>query len=183
MSATTAETAILVFAKAPLAGYAKTRLIPLLGAEGAAQAQTQLLRHSLATAAAAAPRQLQLWCDPDTTHPELQAATARFGATLQTQLGADLGARMAHGFGMALAEVPAAICIGTDCPALTVAHLQQAAARLRDGCAAVLVPAEDGGYALIGLRRPVQDIFSGIEWGSDRVLAQTRERLRARGLR
>lgn len=183
MSATTAEIAILVFAKAPVAGYAKTRLIPLLGAEGAARAQTQLLRHCLATAAAAAPRQLQLWCDPDTAHPALQAAAATFGASLQIQQGADLGARMAHGFGVALAEVPTAICIGTDCPALTVEHLRQAAAQLRDGCAAVLVPAEDGGYALIGLRRPVPDIFNGIEWGSDRVLAQTRERLRVCGLR
>lgn len=183
MSATTADTAILVFAKAPVAGCAKTRLIPLLGAEGAARAQAQLLRRSLATAAAATPRQLQLWCDPDTTHPELQAAAVTFGASLQTQQGADLGARMLHGFRTALADLPFAVCIGTDCPALSAAHLHAAATQLREGCDAVLAPAEDGGYALIGLRRDEPRLFAGIDWGGPQVLAQTRERLRDCGLR
>lgn len=179
----TADAAILVFAKAPVAGSAKTRLIPLLGAEGAAHAQAQLLRHCLAIAASAAPLRLQLWCDPDTSHPELQAVAAASGASLHAQQGADLGARMSHGFSTALAESAQAICIGTDCPALTAAHLRQASAHLRDGCDAVLAPAEDGGYALIGLRRETPQLFTGIDWGSGQVLAQTRERLRGCGLR
>lgn len=179
----TADTAILVFAKAPVAGRVKTRLIPLLGAEGAARAQAQLLRLSLATAARAAPARLQLWCAPDTAHPELQAAAAVFGASLHAQQGDDLGARMLHGLSTALADFPLAVCIGTDCPALRAGHLNAAARHLREGCDAVLVPAEDGGYALIGLRCSEPRLFAGIDWGGPQVLAQTRERLRDCSLR
>jgi rSAM/selenodomain-associated transferase 1 len=183
MSATTADLTVLVFARAPVAGTAKTRLIPLLGAEGAARAQAQLLRHSLATAAGAKPDRLQLWCAPDAAHPELRAAALRCGATLHAQQGRDLGERLAAAFATALAVSARAICIGSDCPALTVAHLREAAARLDEDCDAVLAPAEDGGYALIGLRRDEPRLFAGIDWGSERVLAQTRTRLRDCGLR
>jgi rSAM/selenodomain-associated transferase 1 len=182
MYAMIAETAILVFARSPVAGRAKTRLIPLLGARGAARAQAQLLRHSLATAAAAGPGSLQLWCTPDTTHPELHSAATAHGATLHAQQGVDLGARMNHAFSAALADSPQVILIGTDCPALSAAHLQDASARLARGCDAVLVPAEDGGYALIGLRRAAPALFSNVDWGTDRVLDQTRQRLRLGGL-
>lgn len=173
---------LLVFAKAPVAGAAKTRLIPLLGAEGAARAQARLLHHSLDTASAAAPARLQLWCAPDDAHPELRAAAARCDATLHVQRGADLGARMAAAFATALATASPALCIGTDCPALTAAHLGDAAARLHAGSDVVLVPVEDGGYALIGLRQYEPRLFAGIDWGSDQVLEQTRARLRDWGL-
>lgn len=179
----TAETAILVFAKAPLPGAAKTRLIPLLGAEGAAALQARLLGRALATARAAAPAALQLWCAPDCSHPALQAAARQHEATLHAQHGDDLGARMAHAFDDALAQVRHALIIGTDCPALTPRHLHDAADALREGCDAVFVPAEDGGYALIGLARPAPPLFTGIAWGGPAVMAQTRERLCAAGLR
>lgn len=179
----TAEAAILVFARAPVAGRAKTRLIPLLGADGAARAQARLLRHSLAVAAAAAPGSLQLWCAPDTTDAELQSAAKAFDATLHVQQGRDLGARMNHGLTAALADSAQAIVIGTDCPVLSAVHLRQAATLLAQGYDAVLAPAEDGGYALIGLRRPMPGLFSGIDWGSERVLEQTRQRLKLGGLR
>lgn len=174
---------LLVFAKAPVPGSSKTRLIPLLGAAGAAQAQLRLLHHTLNTAAAAAPVQLQLWCAPDATHPELRTAATRCGATLHVQQGADLGARMAHAFHSAFTTARRVICIGTDCPALSAAHLRDAAAQLKAGNDAVLVPAEDGGYTLIGLARDEPRLFSGISWGSDQVLAQTRTRLRDCALR
>ncbi len=182
MPDTTPDPAILVFAKAPVSGAAKTRLIPQLGADGAAALQGRLLTHALATARAAAPPALELWCAPDTHHPALQAAAQRQRATLHAQQGADLGARMAHAFADALQRFAAAICIGTDCPALSAAHLRQAAAALRAGRDAVLVPAEDGGYALIGLARHEPRLFSDVAWGSGAVLAQTRARLRACGM-
>lgn len=174
---------LLVFAKAPLPGASKTRLIPLLGAEGAAAAQLRLLNHALDTAAAAAPARLQLWCAPDATHPQLIAAAARCGASLHVQQGEDLGARLTHAFAAALKDTPRVLCIGSDCPALTAAHLLAAAKQLENGNDAVLVPAEDGGYVLIGLARDEPRLFSGITWGGDQVLAQTRTRLRDCGLR
>jgi glycosyltransferase A (GT-A) superfamily protein (DUF2064 family) len=123
MSATNPDLAILVFAKAPVPGTTKTRLIPLLDAEQAAALQARLLRHALATASAAAPARIELWCAPDTTHPALIAAAQACGATLHIQHGDDLGARMANAFTSALQRTPHALCIGTDCPALTTQHL------------------------------------------------------------
>ena len=176
------EWAVLVFAKAPVAGAAKTRLIPLLGAAGAAALHGRLIERALATARAAAPDALTLWCAPDATHPFLQSAAQQYGAGLQVQQGAGLGARMAHALAATLKSGTHAICIGADCPALTAAHLQQAAAALRNGDEAVFVPAEDGGYALVGLSRAAPALFAGIAWGENTVMLETRKRLRANSL-
>jgi glycosyltransferase A (GT-A) superfamily protein (DUF2064 family) len=73
--------------------------------------------------------------------------------------------------------------MGTDCPALTVGELRAAAGALREANDAVFVPAEDGGYVLVGLRHAVDSLFYGIPWGDDRVMDHTRERLRSAGLR
>jgi len=177
------ETAILVFARAPVAGAAKTRLIPLLGAAGAATLHSRLITRALATARAAAPDSLALWCAPDASNTFLQAVAQQHGADLQIQYGAELGARMAHAFTLTLQHTSHAICIGADCPALTAHHLQQAAATLRNGDDAVFVPAEDGGYALIGLSRVAPGLFAGITWGTSTVMTETRARLRENGLR
>lgn len=177
------DTAILVFARAPVAGAAKTRLIPLLGADGAALLQQRLLQQALAAAAAATPGRVELWCSPDDRHPALRAAAARHGAGLQVQQGSDLGARMAHAFAQSLRQWRRTIIIGTDCPALGTAQLQAAADALHEGQDAVFVPAEDGGYALVGLSREAPQIFAGIAWGGADVMADTRKRLRESGLR
>jgi uncharacterized protein len=183
MSATNPDLEILVFAKAPVAGTAKTRLIPLLGAEQAAALQARLLVRALATAAAAAPARVELWCAPDATHPALITAAQKHGATLHVQHGDDLGVRMAHAFASALQRTSHVLCIGTDCPALTVQHLHDAAAALRANHDAVFAPAEDGGYTLVGLSKNEPRLFNGIAWSSERVMLQTRERARACGLR
>ena len=162
---------------------AKTRLIPLLGAEQAAALQARLLRHALATVFAAAPARVELWCAPDATHPALIAAAQACGATLHTQYGHDLGARMANAFASALQRAPLALCIGTDCPALTVQHLHDAAAALRANHDAVFAPAEDGGYTLVGLSKDAPAVFDNITWSSEHVMQQTRERARTCGLR
>lgn len=177
------ETAVLVFAKAPVAGAAKTRLIPLLGAVGAATLHSRLITRALTTARTATAGELTLWCAPDATHPFLQSAAQQYSTHLQVQHGADLGARMAHAFATTLKPGTHAICIGADCPALTVRNLQQAAAALRNGDDAVFVPAEDGGYALIGLSRVAPGLFAGITWGTNTVMTETRARLRENALR
>jgi rSAM/selenodomain-associated transferase 1 len=167
----------LVFAKAPESGAAKTRLIPLLGAKGAARLQARLTRRAVSIALAANIGSVELWCSPDVGHPFFAALAAELGLTLNSQCDGDLGEKMLHAATPSLAMDCHALLLGTDCPLLTPAHLRQAAAVLNQGKDAVLIPAEDGGYVLLGLTKVAQELFRGIDWGTGRVLAQTRERL------
>jgi len=167
------EARLLVFAKAPVPGEVKTRLIPALGAQGAAALQARLTRRAVETALAANVAPVELWCSPDDRHPffhELPVAR-------RVQRGTDLGERMADALCTALAQSRFAILIGTDCPTLTDDYLRDAAECLALGEDAVLGPAEDGGYVLIGLRRCEARLFEGIAWGTAEVLAATRARL------
>ncbi|KAA3649461.1 MAG: glycosyltransferase [Proteobacteria bacterium] len=173
---------IAVFAKAPVAGTAKTRLIPALGAAGAARLHRQLVRHALRTAHAAALGPVSLWCAPDTRHRFFRALAATGDIALHTQHGGDLGQRMHHALTTLTTSAPT-LLIGTDCPMLDRALFQACAAALRQGNDAVFLPAEDGGYALVGLRQPQPGLFHDIAWGSGTVMADTRARLRQRGLR
>jgi rSAM/selenodomain-associated transferase 1 len=174
---------LLVFAKAPVPGQVKTRLIPALGEAEAARFHERLVRQTidLATRTRFAP--VSLWCSPTLAHPFFQDCLCRYGVTLLRQEGNDLGQRMAHAFEETLKESTAAVLIGTDCPSLSADDLKMAFEALQHGFDAVLGPAEDGGYVLIGLRRPVPELFVDMPWGSERVLAETRARLRALDLR
>jgi uncharacterized protein len=171
--------AVAVLAKAPLPGFAKTRLIPALGAEGAALLQARLIEHAAATACAARLGPITLWAAPDENHPLFHEIAARLGVALACQGAGDLGARMLAA--IAAAATPALV-IGTDCPALTSGHLRAAADILRGGTDAAIIPAEDGGYALIGLRSPVPALFSEMHWSAPTVMDETRRRLKYLGL-
>ena len=157
---------IIVFAKAPVAGEAKTRLIPRLGAWRAARLHERLTRQAVRTALASGE-------DVELHGSARHAFFSSLNVPFQLQRGRDLGERMHRAF--ARAHGPA-ILIGTDCPELTAADLRSAARFLRAGYDAVLAPAEDGGYALVALRRAI-DIFDGIAWGGPRVYADTVRRL------
>ena len=170
--------AIAILAKAPEPGVAKTRLIPELGPEGAAALQARLLAQTVATAAAAAIGPLTIWATPNPKHPAFQDLRQRFKLTLAQQQDGDLGARMAAA--VAAARGPALV-IGSDSPALTVEHLRDAAEVL-GSYDAVLIPAEDGGYVLIGLRKPQSVLFSDVDWGTPTVMAETRFLLSAHNL-
>lgn len=172
--------AIAVMAKAPLAGYAKTRLAPALGARAAARLHRQLTLRTLATARAAGLGPVTLWCAPDSRHRFFRALRQRCDLELREQPQLDLGGRMDRVF--ADAGGRPLLLIGTDCPILEPAHLQGAARALCAGSDAVFITMEDGGYFLVGLQRPVPEIFTGIEWSTGRVMAQTRARLAALGL-
>lgn len=174
---TRSRQALLVFARAPVVGRAKTRLIPALGAAGAAALHAGLVERTLQTAAQL-PVDLQLWCHPDPGHAFFRTCATRFPLSLQRQVGVDLGQRMAQALAAALARYDRAVLIGTDCPSLGADAVAQAFAVLQQGADAVLGPAADGGYYLVGLCRPQAHLFSGIDWGSDRVLSQTLSRLR-----
>lgn len=168
---------ILVFCKPPIPGEAKTRLIPALGAEGAATLHAELAHATLACAVRSELAPVELWASAEPEHAFFQRLCDDFECALMTQHGDDLGARMAYALEAALADAAFAVLIGTDCPVLDETYLAQACAALTNGVDAVLGPAEDGGYVLIGLRRFDPAVFTGVAWGTSAVLEQTRQRL------
>ena len=174
---------VIVFARAPLPGAVKTRLVPQLGAEGAAALHARLVKHTLETTRAASLRPIELHCAPDANDPFFQYCAGHYGITVKAQVEGDLGERMWAACRQALSAHARVLLIGTDCPALTARHLQQAERALRDGNEAVFVPCEDGGYALIGLQRADRQLFDGIAWGGDSVMTETRARLARLGWR
>lgn len=180
MSRATPETTfVAILAKAPVPGFAKTRLIPELGAHGAAALQEAMTERAVETACASGIGPVTLWCAPNETHVSFRDLAARFPLTLARQPDGDLGQRMLT----AMAAAPGSVVlIGTDCPALTTEHLQKAAAALRDGAEAVILPVEDGGYSLIGTVTPQPLLFDAIPWSTASVMAETRRRLAATGL-
>ena len=170
---------VAVFAKAPVPGEVKTRLMPLLGAQDAAELHAALVRRALATARDAGVGPVSLWCMPETGHPFFAACAAEFGVSLHQQRGGHLGERMARAFHHLLASGPA-LLVGSDCPSLRADDLRAAANSLVTHDA-VVQPAEDGGYVLVGLSRMLPGIFEGIRWGESAVMRDTRDRLRAAG--
>lgn len=174
--------AVIVMAKAPMPGLAKTRLIPALGAEGAAALAARMLRHAVAEALAADVGPVTLCAAPDLSHPVFRELAQDRRLVLAEQGEGDLGARMLRAFQQALATHGSALLIGTDAPDLDAATLRAA----RDALAshdAVIIPAHDGGYALIGLHRAEPSLFEAMPWSTPQVMARTRERLRDAGLR
>jgi rSAM/selenodomain-associated transferase 1 len=171
--------AVAILAKAPLPGLAKTRLASTLGPEGAAALQARFIERAVETARAAAIGPVMLWAAPDHEHPAFQTLAALFDVALARQPEGDLGARMLAA--IAAADGPALV-IGTDCPALTAAHLAAAADALVGGIDVVVLPVEDGGYALIGMREPQPRLFADMAWSTSGVMAETRRRLTRLGL-
>jgi uncharacterized protein len=184
-------TALAILAKAPVAGLAKTRLAPALGLAGAAALAARLLQHAVAQALAARLGPVTLWVTPDRHHPVFDAlATAHPQLLWAQQCAGDVGQRMAQVFEHTLGSPATAatttatgplLLMGTDLPGITTAVLQAAAAQLALH-PAVLVPALDGGYGLIGLHRLEPSLFDGMVWSTPHVLAHTRLRLAAAGL-
>ena len=173
--------AVAVLAKAPVPGLAKTRLAPALGLAGAARAQRRFTLDTLHCARAAALGPINLWCAPDAQHRFFRAVRGQVDTCLAQRVG-DLGARMGQAFQIHFDKHPylPLLLVGTDCPTLAPGHLQQAARALQDHDV-VLIPAEDGGYVLIGMRRWVPQALQKITWSTNQVLLQTRQQLRVSG--
>ena len=164
-------TRIVVFAKAPVPGHAKTRLIPVLGPEGAADLARRMLAFTCREALAAGVGPVEFCLAP---HPGWSDPPPP-GVELTEQGEGDLGDRL---WRTAERAGPPLILIGTDCPDLD-RHRLKAAARELHGRDAVLNPTEDGGYALLGLGKLDRSLFTGIAWSTDTVARQTIERIRA----
>jgi uncharacterized protein len=169
---------VLIFAKAPIAGEVKTRLIPPLSPAEAARLHARFVHRTLGVACGSKLCPVQLWCSPQPRHPFFADCQRSFPVSQHTQHGAGLGERMRRAAASALKEADCMVLIGCDCPTLTAAYLQQAFTALKKGYNAVVGPAEDGGYVLLGLRHAEPELFSGIAWGTDSVLDGTRRRLR-----
>jgi uncharacterized protein len=173
---------LILFARYPIPGRVKTRLIPALGAEGAAALHRRLVLRTLRTAhiaCRAAPAGLEVRFDGGTE----QAMSHWVGdnARFLPQSAGDLGERMARAFEASFcSRSPATVIVGSDCPSLTPDIITTAFARLTES-PVVLGPAKDGGYYLIGLRRPMPELLRGIPWGTDRVLADSLAVLQRQG--
>lgn len=164
---------LVLFTRFPQPGHAKTRLIPVLGPERAADLHGRLTERTIAIMRAtglpieirttgAACKRFRDWLGPD--------------LALVDQGDGDLGERLTR----AAAEPPV-ILLGADTPDLSVAHLEDAADALRRGDS-VIGAAEDGGYWLLGLPRPMPFLFADMPWSTDRVAALTLSRLSERGI-
>jgi rSAM/selenodomain-associated transferase 1 len=171
---------VLFFAKAPVAGRVKTRFIPVLGEQGALALHKQLILLTWQRITAGTRWPVELWMSEsgeESWFGQLCAADQMF-----VQHGNDLGERMWHALQQALKRAPHVLVVGADCVSLDSDYLADAISRLRAGAKVVLGPAEDGGYVLLGGSQQVPEfIFTGIDWGGERVLQQTRAKLQAAG--
>lgn len=182
MSLSFPDARLLIFAKAPVPGRVKTRLAGQLGTRGAAALYQKLLRRTVRIAYNARLCPIELWCAPDARHGFFIACQREYGVTLRRQCTGDLGRRMNLALNQTLAAGHPAVLIGGDCASLGEAELRTAFGLLAAGHEAVLGPAADGGYVLIGLNRPGPALFRDIAWSTPTVLAATRRRLRRAGM-
>lgn len=171
---------VVIFAKAPVAGFAKTRLIPALGPQRAAALARRMLMHTLAQVTAAGIGPVEVCVTPSMRHPAWEEIELPAGVTLSNQGSGDLGARLAAAARRVLGAGEAVVLLGTDCPQLGIDHLR-VVARILEAADAVMIPAADGGYVLLGLSRFDPAMFTGITWSTDAVAAQTAHRADALG--
>lgn len=169
---------VVQFAKSPASPAIKTRLSAALDLERRRQLHSAMTRHIARTAAAASIAPLQLWVDGDPANELFTYLAEELPASCFSQQGSDLGARMHHAARQVLDDFDGVILIGSDCPFIDSSYLGKAASALRNSDA-VLGPATDGGYVLLGLRRPAPSLFTDMPWGTDAVLEITEQRLRS----
>ena len=164
---------VLVFAKVPVLGTVKTRMHSALSAEETLALHRHLLDHSLGTLRQANIAQVELWLS------EQPLEQFGYGVNTFIQQGRDLGERLSHALASALQRYQSVVIIGSDCPFIDAGYLGEAFHTLSEGYQAVLGPADDGGYVLLGSRQHDARLFEQIEWGSSRVLEQTQSQLKS----
>ena len=174
---------LVVFAKAPQPGSAKTRLIPALGAQGAADLARRMLTHTLDVAQASNAGTVELCMSPAPGAPAWDGVDLAAGIEHSDQGGGDLGQRMARAVDRVTTALRRPVLLmGTDCPALSAAHIAHAAQALAQHDA-VIIPVADGGYVLIGLHVPCPAVFADMAWSTPTVAGETRRRMAALGMR
>lgn len=168
----------MLLTREPVAGKVKTRLIPALGSTGALALFERLLQRQIEVLQHQRFCRSCLWVEGDPGAPVFQ----RSGLPLFRQQGEDLGQRMYQAAHSVLKDDDVVILIGSDCPDLDKDYLEYALQAMYCGVDVVIGPAADGGYVLLGLRQSDPTLFTGVEWGSSRVLEQTIARVRSLNL-
>ena len=169
-----AEQHLIIFTRYPEPGKTKTRLIPALGVEGAANLQRQMTEFTLSKVKKMC-KSTAISFEVRFADGNLQLMQSWLGTELNYQLQGkgDLGKRMENSFLDAFNQgAKKVVIIGIDCPGVNAQILSEAFEKLED-CDLLLGPAVDGGYYLISLKRVIGQLFTNIDWGTDQVLKQT----------
>lgn len=175
-------TTVLIFAKLPEPGRVNTRMVPPLTSDEAAALHACCLRCVCQRVSMQTSFQPILVGTPDDKLDELHRLVGPYVERVWPQRGGDLGLRLSTATERALRDGAAGVLLlGADSPTLPIAHLEQAAAGLATHDA-VMVPSDDGGYVLLGVRSPATALFEQIDWGSDRVTEQTRRHAEKAGI-
>lgn len=165
---------LLIFTRSPVLGEVKTRLQPEFSPQQSLKLHKKMMLNTLALSEKLPALSTELCCTPNRNTLFFLECENQFPVTLSNQQGDDLGERMAFSLSVALQSYDKVIIIGTDCPDIDQEYIDQALNEL-DNVDVVLGPASDGGYVLLGLRKFSLELFTGINWGSDKVLSQTRK--------
>lgn len=172
---------LILFAKTPLAGRVKTRLVPGLGEHGAAEFAQGLIEETVRRAVASWPGEVHLQAWPSTSHPCFERLRERHGITVSLQAEGDLGTKMLRALDSAHKRGAAAAVMGCDVPHCPPETYRTAHAFLGQG-RSVIGPSDDGGYYLIGINPPHPDCFERIEWGGNKVFDTTLKRAARAGI-
>ncbi len=165
---------LLIFTKSPVLGEVKTRLQPEYSTGQSLIIHKRLMLNTLELSKDLAGFDVELCCTPDRNTLFFLDCENNFPITLNNQQGADLGERMAFAFSVALQTYEKVVVIGTDCPDIDKDYITQAFDALNENNA-VIGPAADGGYVLLGLRKFSLELFTNISWSSDKVFSQTQK--------
>ena len=166
------ENKLIIFSKAPISGYVKTRLIPTLGTDKATQLHQYMLEQTIAMSSTLNNINCELHCAPDTSHQFFTILANKYNIKLVPQQNGDLGNRMSVALKESLINHKKCILIGTDCPEIDHNYIHQAFKKL--DCVDVIIgPAKDGGYVLIGTKSHDDRLFHNINWSTSEVLKQT----------
>lgn len=167
------DTTVAIFARAPVLGRVKTRLAARMGDVGALAAHQELFARTVRRLrGVGATTALEAWFD------EMPGEPLAIDLPMVQQSAGDLGAKMAAAIETITQRGHAAVIVGSDCPLLDAAYVRSALVSL-SSCDVVIGPAEDGGYVLVAMRRPVPNLFVDVRWGTGRVMADTMARARA----
>jgi uncharacterized protein len=170
---------VAVLARAPFPGTVKTRLVFMLGVDGAAELEARLIRRTVEVAVEADVGPVTLWTSPGEPHPLFEELAAQDNLRIEQQPDGDLGVAI---YGALVGSDGPALVLQTDCPVLRASHLRDAADVLRSEADAVVIPSDDGGYVLIGMRTPSAYLFPDMPWHTDAVMVETRRRLSHLGI-
>lgn len=164
---------LLIFTKSPILGEVKTRLQPDYSPEDSLMVHKALLFNTLEVTKKLDDIDVELCCAPDRNTSFFLSCENNYPITLSNQEGADLGERMAFASSVTLQTYEKVLVIGIDCPDIDENYILQAFTALEDNDA-VIGPAMDGGYVLLGLRKFSPEIFNDILWGVDSVFEETK---------